>query len=98
LVDDITERSNDLAEQFAAFAMRLKCPGAGKASTGCALKQLNLFAWVPGLTVSFVQQRFVIKRVDVACCASHEQLNDSFCAWPVMELPVEDTFFGHQVG
>ncbi len=97
LIDDLAERSDDLAEPLAALSVGLESPWPGKAGTGGALEQLDGLARIPGGAVLFFQERFMVKGIDVARRPRHEKLDDPLCPRRRMEHAREGAVPGEHV-
>jgi len=97
VIDDLAERSDDLAEHLAALTVRFESPRPGKAGAGGALEQLDGLARIPRGAVLFFQERFMVKGIDVARRPCHEKLDDPLCPRRRMEHAREDAVPGKHV-
>ena len=87
IINDLSQRSDDVTELFPTLSVGSKVPWTCKTGTGCALKQFDFLTGVPRFPVFLPEQGLVVKSVDVACGSRHEKLNDPLCLRWMMEGP-----------
>jgi len=77
IVDDFSERSNNVIEHLPPLPVPLELPGTGKGGPRGALKEFDGFARIPILAVFLFEQRLVVEGVDMTRRSRHEKLHDS---------------------
>ena len=82
VIDAAADIFKDLTDINAALAVALECKGAWEEGTGFALG-LDATAW-DGLACVLGEVWLVVKGVEVAWPAIHEQLDDAFSLWGKM--------------
>ncbi len=81
LINDLTERRNDVAQHFTAFSVGLESPGTREARAGGALEKLDRLPRIPRGAVLLLEQRLMVEGIDMARRPRHKKLNDPFCFW-----------------
>ena len=76
VIDATAQMRHEITHPFAALTILFPIPRAFHALAGVAFKEFDLASRIKLLTMAFDQLRFVIKRVALAGCAGHEELND----------------------
>ena len=77
LVHDLAEGRDDLAEEFAAAAVRPEIPEGTEPRPETILERLDRLAKVAGLAVSLHQLGLVVEEVEVAGRPRHKELHDA---------------------
>ena len=77
-IDARAKRRDDFIERLGAIAVLFPAPGGAKRGAKAILKEFDVLARIPFLAVALVQERLVVKRVEVTGSAGHEELHDPF--------------------
>ncbi len=80
VVHDGGEVGDDVADAFSGLPVGFEIPDGGFPWSEPVLEGFDGFAEVAGLAVSFDEFGFEVEKVEVACCACHEKLDDAFGA------------------
>jgi hypothetical protein len=85
IVDKVPEGFDDVAEMFAALSVLGEAKGGFHPWSESILERFDGFAEVGRLPVMFFQLGFVVPEIHVAGGPAHEELNDAFCLWRVVQ-------------
>jgi hypothetical protein len=85
VVDKVTEGFYDVTEMFAALSVLGETEWGFHPWSESILERFDWFAEVGRLPVMFFQLGLVVPEIHVAGGPAHEELNDSFCLWRVVQ-------------
>jgi hypothetical protein len=98
VISDEPEIGDGVAEFLSALAVGLKVPDGFHPWPEPVLECFDMFTEVRLFTVVFDKVRFEVEEIQVTGGASHEQLDNTFCSWPMVRERISGAASGFRSG